>query len=326
MTPTAVHLEPDQELMKQEMDEFESFLREKSSIESEGTIKNYVAWVNKLDRPLDFEEMQLQHIISLLDDAITNAYQRSAFKQYLKFKKRTENLDMDTRRRVNDVLVEVDSWDPKKSDGLTKTDVISKYLRVDEIQDFHTYIKRNTRPREFRGSRRKTDEYKFLPLFLFETGCRIKEALELKVAHIDFEENKIMIHDGKGGKARPVNMNHSAPLIEKHVENYDIKGDLFLIERRQSESHDYGHLTDKFKMVGEKLFGRSVTSHWFRHSFATNWAIMQFEKGVPKGEVKDQIREYLGHDDQQTTEAYIHAAEDLRRENIYKDGEFELEI
>jgi integrase len=47
---------------------------------------------------------------------------------------------------------------------------------------------------------------------------------------------------------------------------------------------------------------------------------------LPKGEVKDQIREYLGHNDQQTTEAYIHAAEDLRRDNIYEDGEFELEI
>jgi integrase len=230
---------------------------------------------------------------------------------------------MDTRRKVNHVLAELDSWDPKRSEGLTKTDVIAQYLRVDEIQDFHTYIKRNTRPREFRRSKRKTDEFKMLPLFLFETACRIKEALNLKVAHIDFEENKIMVHDGKGGKARPVNINDSAPLVKQHIEEYDITGDLFAIDR---DSTEYDLLTDKFKQVGEKLFGRKVTSHWFRHSFATNWAILRFEEGLPKGEVKDQIREYLGHNDQQTTEAYIHAAEDLRRDNIYEDGEFELEI
>ena len=318
--------------MDEEMQEFREFLERHTNVDSERSQDMYIAWVRKLERPLDFEEMQYGEVKRWLDMAITNSSYGSAFKQYLSFKARSGGYDRDTVDIIYRLKQEVDDWNLKTSRGLTKTRVIEKYLTTQQVQEFHTYLKRHTRPKAFKNSYRKTQEYKLLPIFLFETACRIEEALGVNVNNIDWENNTIRIK-GKGrdgGKVRKVNFNQSKKLLRELVNEFDITGELFALDR----DSDYGALNDRFKRVGAKLFDKESTAHWFRHSFATNFAIMRIQENIEesgddnprKGEVKNQIREYLGHDSIDTTETYIHAAEELSRDNIYKEGGFDLEI
>lgn len=300
---------------------FEQFLRETTDL-ADSTIEEYGNKIHKLDRPLDFTGMELEEVLNTLEIVISRGESRSAFKRYLNFLKRRKEWPLQARRDVNFVKSELDDWDLKTSTRLTKSDVMEKYLRVEQVQEFHTHIKRNTRPGAFKDSRRKTEEYKMLPVFLFETAMRIGAALSVKVGNIDFEEKSIIL-TGKGGKTRKVNIHQSAAPLKQHIDRYDLQTDVFALDR----DDDYHALNDRFKRVGQDLFGRAVTAHWFRHSFATNWAIKQKQEGEPVGEVKDQIREYLGHDKVITTEKYIGAAEELMRDNIYEvSGGFELRL
>lgn len=316
----------DTEAMEEEMQEFRRYLKRHTNVDSEDSREMYVAWVSKLDRPLDFDSMQYEEVKEWLDMAITNSSYGSAFKQYLSFKARSGGYSRDTVDTIRGLKQEIDEWDLKRSTGLTKTRVIQKYLTAEQVEEFHKHLKRHTRPSAFKGSERKTQEYKMLPLFLFETACRIKEALGVNVNDIDWEENTIMVQ-GKGrdgGKLRKVNFNQCEQLLREHIEEYDITGQLFKLDR----GTDYWAVNDRFKRVGGKLFGKKSTPHWFRHSFATNWAIKEITKDEPtaKGEVKDQIKEYLGHDSVDTTETYLQAAKELSRDNIYKEDGFELNI
>lgn len=307
--------------IQDEADSFEKWLNSKTD-KSEGSAELYASKVRKLDNPIDFQEQQLEKILQRLEKVLVRGEGRSAFKSYFRFLKATKGYDLDTRMRVNGIITEIDGWNLKTSDGMSKTRVKRKYLTTEEVQKIHTYLRRNVRPSGFRGSKRKTDELKMLPLFLFETACRIEEALNVKIQNIDWDENEIKIPDGKGGKMRTVNINHSKEVLKDHVRKHNIDQDLFAIDRED----DYDSLNGKLRRIGNKLYNRSVTSHWFRHSFATNWAILNINEGVPKGKVKEDIRDYLGHGSVDYTECYIGAAEDLERGNIFEDNEFNFQI
>jgi integrase len=308
--------------MNEEMHFFRKYL-EKNTKLAESSIDEYINKVSKLDEPLDFEEMEVQEVIDELTYKLSRSEGRSAIKKYFGYLLRTKKWPIETRQKVTYVENEMMHWDLKTSSELNKEDVKRKFLRLNEIETFHSEINERLSGNDFKNSERKTDEVQILPLFLFETACRIEEALAVKINNIKWEESKIKLTKTKGGKIRNVNLDKALPLVRRHVKKHDITGNLFLTSR----DDDYRALNRHFKNVGEDLYGRTVTTHWFRHSFATNRAIFRMKNGVPKGEIKDEIKEYLGHDSVDTTEKYIGAAEELERENIYEEGgSFDLKI
>lgn len=314
--------ETEQVSLDEELDMFEKHLKNKTEL-TDGSIKHYISKINKLDEPLDFERMTVQEIIDQLNFKISRAEGRSAIKHYLSYLRRTKKWPIETRQKVAYVELELDNWSLKTSSGLSKEDVKRKFLRVNEISEFHKHLNEETGPTGFKQDVRKTDEFKLLPVFLFETACRIEEALSIKLDNINWTESTIKLTNTKRDKIRKVNFDRSRVMLRELVKKHDIEGDLFELSRED----DYKAVNTRFKRVGENLFGRNVTTHWFRHSFATNRAIVRMQKGVSKGEIKDEIKEYLGHESVDTTEKYIGAASELERDNIYKDGKtFDLEI
>ena len=55
-------------------------------------------------------------------------------------------------------------------------------------------------------------------------------------------------------------------------------------------------MTTRIRALGERILGRRITAHTFRHSFAT-WSQ---EQGVPLG----KLSRYLGHSDIRTTAVF----------------------
>jgi site-specific recombinase XerD len=110
---------------------------------------------------------------------------------------------------------------------------------------------------------------------LYGCGLRLMECVRLRIKDIDFGINKIYILAAKGGKNRIVQF-PKAIVTDMHSQ------------------------VDKaIKTASKKaLINKHVTSHTFRHSFATHL----LEDGVNIRVVQD----LMGHADVKTTEIYTH--------------------
>ena len=151
--------------------------------------------------------------------------------------------------------------------------------------------------------------------FLYSTGCRISEALNLPLAAVDLSSGLVEIEKGKGGKPRKVFLGKQAILS---TAEYLKKGRPLLVKEEKSSR---GRIfTNRFgrplsRMGALKIIRgyvraagikKRVTPHTFRHTKATHF----LEDGAPLR----FVQEYLGHSDVATTERYTH----LRPEHLKK--------
>ena len=294
---------------------------------AESSACTYSLYIKQLPEPIDFESTSVKDALNMLKAQVTFPAIKSAYRKYLKFKKKTEDYDVDTLRDIGFIQNELSDIDAGNTSTLTKTEVLEKYLDPKEITEFHRHAQQVT-PSRFHtlgDSTQKCAEFKLLPVFLFETAARIAEALNVTTTDIDFEEGRVTIRRGKRGKTRYVHIDQSLSLLQNHISRFDIDGELFLFDRET----EYWKIRYEMIRIGnhdDLKFG-DVTPHWFRHSYATDWCIKELKKGRGKAEVKEEIRNFLGHEDTSTTEAYIHAAEELTKKNIYREhGGFNLEL
>lgn len=142
---------------------------------------------------------------------------------------------------------------------------------------------------------------------MYASGCRVSEALNLKIADVDSERMVLRIVQGKGRRDRYVTL--SPTLLAKlraYWKVYQPPGFLFPgqpPERPLSNSTVQAAIVEARKIAGIK---KRVTTHTLRHSFATHL----LERGV---DLK-QIQVLLGHANLNTTSVYLHvASETLRR-------------
>lgn len=310
---------------------------------SEGTANMYAAYIKRLPHPLNFNQHEASYIKRILTDpeVCTTTEVRSAFKKYLKYLKHRYDYSEQTSRDLSWVKNELSSLDLNRNSELNKSEVMRKYLRQPEIESIIHYVNNEMSKKDFQGNQRLYDEFRIMPLLMFETGCRVSELIGkqydqentgLRTSDIDFEDNRVIIRKAKRGKQRKVDFSQSEPWLHQLIQEYSIQGKVFTIP--------YWKARDELAKVGAELFDELVgpytslgedqqrlTSHWFRHSFATNWVIERVEEGNSWAEAKELVHNYLDHDDKKTTEAYIKAAQEINRENIYDEyGSFDIEV
>ena len=136
---------------------------------------------------------------------------------------------------------------------------------------------------------------KLIMMVLATTGIRISEALDIKLS--DMKKNKICYHIyvvGKGNKEGYVNVR--CPIIEACLKTF--KGKTWLFEH-DGKQYNPRSITTRIGDISEKVIGRRISAHVFRHS----WATEQQEKGMPI----EQISKYLRHSSISTTvDFYAH--------------------
>ena len=144
---------------------------------------------------------------------------------------------------------------------------------------------------------------RIVTLFLYHTGCRISEALELEISNIDFRNNLIHILQAKGNKDRDIPL--SSKLKEElqyYIKNVrpEVETDyVFATERSGSLTRAYYNRELK-KAVKAARIDKDITAHCIRHSTAV---LLSKKEDVDLTTVRD----LLGHESLRTTSIYLHS-------------------
>lgn len=119
--------------------------------------------------------------------------------------------------------------------------------------------------------------------FLWFTGCRISEALNIKLSDCVQKDDKYIISIiGKGNKARRIRL--STELFNKIIICF--QGEVYLFEK-DGKMLSRNNICNKIKRLSKRYINKVITPHCFRHSFATH---MIQRTGKIKG-----VSEYIGH-------------------------------
>jgi integrase/recombinase XerD len=132
--------------------------------------------------------------------------------------------------------------------------------------------------------------------FLFATGLRISETLNILLTDMKKEKNKYTIRIlGKGKKERDIYV--SIPLIEKIIKINN--GSLYLFEHA-GKQYNRISISRRITIQGKIILNKNISAHTLRHSFATS---MLEKTNNLKG-----VSKYLGHSSISTTaNLYIHS-------------------
>lgn len=142
-------------------------------------------------------------------------------------------------------------------------------------------------------------------LMLYYTGCRISEALNLEVRHIDYVGSCATfatLKQNKPGVYRQV------PLPSDYLRSLDDVFDLKLLQRKKGSdkqqriwdwSRQNGYLAIKEIMHLAELQGIQATPKGLRHGFA----IACLDKGIPL----NMVQKWMGHAHITTTTIYANA-------------------
>ena len=137
-----------------------------------------------------------------------------------------------------------------------------------------------------------------LSLLLLDTGCRITEALTLRVCDVDME-NMLITLDGKGRKQRVVPFSFALrKALHRFITDFNRKPDSLLFTTRQDT-----HLGRMAALRGVKLLCGQLgfnpparTLHAFRHTFAVNY--------LRRGGSVFHLQKVLGHSTLEMTRRY----------------------
>lgn len=146
--------------------------------------------------------------------------------------------------------------------------------------------------------------------FLYSSGCRLSEAVQINIDDIDFERRRVEII-GKGSKKRALYFSVRAKLmIQKYVSERKGGAALFCSSRKP-----YGRLGNRgVQMIVQKLGERAgiakrVHPHVLRHTLATDMLNTGVDITV--------IQQILGHSSVGTTEIYA----SMSQESVYREYE-----
>jgi len=134
-------------------------------------------------------------------------------------------------------------------------------------------------------------------LFLFDTGCRISEALTLRVSEIDFD-NLLVTLDGKGRKQRVVPFSFELRrALFRHVTELR-KPDLLLFASRNETRLGRRVVLRDVKVLCNRLgfVPPARTLHACRHTFGANY--------IRRGGSVFHLQKVLGHSSLEMTRRY----------------------
>lgn len=133
--------------------------------------------------------------------------------------------------------------------------------------------------------------------FLYATGCRISEALGVRLTDCQGNGTVSVEVTGKGGKARKVRL--ARALFDELRQTFN--GSTWLFETSKGNPYPRTYVSEMIEKASKRSLGRMVGAHALRHSFATAM--------ISKTGKVQAVSEYLGHTDPATTlRFYTHEA------------------
>lgn len=144
--------------------------------------------------------------------------------------------------------------------------------------------------------------------FLCSTGCRVSEALNIRVSKIDWTDRSILVH-GKGDKDRYVYFSVKCKLLLKQylAERKGCISDyLFISDRAPYQRLTKSGMEKAIKRIAQRTtITKSVSPHVLRHTFATI--------ALARGMSLELIQQLLGHSNIATTQIYAETSQRVVR-------------
>lgn len=141
--------------------------------------------------------------------------------------------------------------------------------------------------------------------FLYSTGCRVTEAINIKVSDINWIDNSLNVF-GKGGKTRRVYFSIKCKIyLQEYLCNKKVDTEHLFV----ASKHPYNNLTKESieslirKIVKRTNLHKKVTPHTFRHTIATH--------ALSKGMDIAIIQQMLGHSEISTTNIYAEVSDTI---------------
>lgn len=147
----------------------------------------------------------------------------------------------------------------------------------------------------------KPGRNRLLLQFIYSTGVRVSEAVNMKVEDTNFKERIGKVKLGKGAKDRVIILSKNWCLMaKKYVERKKVKSS-FLFSKKNGKPIT----ADTIQRIVRKAkaqagITKDVTVHTLRHCFATHL--------LEAGENIRNIQELLGHSNLNTTQIYTHVS------------------
>lgn len=141
---------------------------------------------------------------------------------------------------------------------------------------------------------------------LFFTGTRISEFVDLKIENFFFDEEIIMVKNGKGNKQRTIPITKTlAHEIQTYISN---RQSGYLFESRLHDKYTPRRVQQIVKTLAKNAgITKNVHPHLLRHSIAT----YLLEHGMPL----EQMQIFLGHERIENTRIYAkNSTEQIREE------------
>ncbi len=132
---------------------------------------------------------------------------------------------------------------------------------------------------------------KLMVTFLFNTGLRISECLNLTLDDVNLEKRSIHVRQGKGRKDRLVPINNTLyDLLLDYKENWrDAYGSDFFFATKKTGSISYSYVNATIRNAAKRAGSKKpVSCHTLRHFFAS--ALVQKNVGLV------EIQKLLGHE------------------------------
>lgn len=150
---------------------------------------------------------------------------------------------------------------------------------------------------------------------MLDAGLRLSEVLNLKVSNVDFNQNYILIVNGKGSKDRIIPL---VPRLKKYLYRYtvlhrpkNVQHNFLLCSITSKEQLTMSCIRSLFVRMHKHLSVPRFYPHLLRHTFATAYIL--------GGGDLESLRIYMGHSDISTTQNYLHLAAEIRYTvNVYK--------
>ncbi len=136
--------------------------------------------------------------------------------------------------------------------------------------------------------------------FLYSTGLRVSELINLKVSDLDFNNNCGWVRHGKGNKDRLFIISEKLkPLLSELV--YGLNLEDYLFNSIRDKNYNARSLQQILKIAKSRAkIEKRITPHILRHSFATHL--------IENGYAVTEVQALLGHKSPETTFIYLHAA------------------
>jgi integrase/recombinase XerD len=138
--------------------------------------------------------------------------------------------------------------------------------------------------------------------FLYGSGCRVSEAVNIKTKDLDFENCTGMVKGGKGNKDRIIILSQKwVRDVKKYVNKKKVKRE-YLFSKKNGKPLSTDTIERITREAARKAkMEKTVTPHVLRHSFATHL--------LESGENIRKIQVLLGHANLSTTSIYTHVSQ-----------------